>query len=147
MKLSIRRLLPTLPAMLVTFGVLALLTVGSGCATTSEPLMRIVVKAPSENQFLVDDQSVDLDQLPRALKRAGAGYETEIVIEMPAGATPGSMKLVYPTLQSAGFQKVFLSRPREATATVKPLTPVKPSPAKTAPPKQTLSPAGPQRRK
>jgi hypothetical protein len=145
MKLTLRKLAPALPAMLLAFGSLSLLTTGSGCATMSEPLMKIVIKAPNENQFLVDDQSVDLDQLPRALKRAGAGYETEIVIEMPTGATPASMRLVYPTLTSAGFKKVFFSHPREATATVKPLTPE--PPASTTPSSRTLSPTRPQRRK
>ena len=144
MKLSLRLLVPALPAMLLTFAGLSLLTVCPGCATRGQPIPRVVVKAPSENQFLVDDRLMDLEQLPGALKRAGAGYESEIVLEIPAGASPNSMRNVYPALHRAGFQKVFLSRPREAKATVKPATPEPAAPI--TPPARTLSPPGPQRR-
>ena len=145
MKQSIRMLVPVIPALLLTFGGLSVLTVCPGCATTGDPIPRIVVKAQNENQFLVDDRLVDLEQLPGALKRAGAGYESEIVVEIPADSSPASMRNVYPSLHSAGFQKVFLSHPREATATVKSATPVPVAPI--TPPARTLSPAGPQRRK
>ena len=141
MKLSIRSLIS---AILLAFVSLSLLTACSGCATMGDPLVRIVVKAQSENQFLVDDRLVELDQLSRALKRAGAGYETEIIVELPAGATPASMRHIYPTLHSAGYQKVFLSHPREATATVKSLTP---QPVPTTPPARKLSPSRTPRRK
>lgn len=145
MKKTLRLLIPSL---LLTLGALSLLT-GSGCATMSEPLSKLVVKAQNEDSFLVDNQLVTLAQLPRALKKAGAGYESEIIVEMPVGATPDSMKLVYPTLQSAGFQKVYLSHPREATSSVKSVTApaATTAPVRTLPPTRTLTPTGPQRRK
>ncbi len=142
MKHSLR---PFLPALLLAFGSLSLLTMSPGCATTGEPLARVIVKAQGENQFLVDNRWVELDRLPGALKRAGAGAETEIIVEMAAGASPASLQLVYPTLQRAGYKKVFLSHPREATATVKPVSTPPPAPA--SPAGRTLSPTGPQRRK
>ncbi len=128
-------------SLLVAVASLSLLTVCPGCATTGQTQAGMVVKARNENEFLVDDQVVDLEQLPRALTRAGAGSETEIIVEMPAGASPNSMRQIYPALQSAGFKKIILSHPREATATVKPLTPA------TSPPVRTLSPTRPRRRK
>jgi hypothetical protein len=140
-----KKLRSLMPFMLLILGVLSLLTVCPGCATMSEPIPKIVVKAQSENQFLVNERIVDLNQLPKALKQAGADYETEIIVEMPAGASPSSMRLVYPTLQSAGFQKVFLAHPREATSSVKSLTPVTATPVQTMPPARSLSPAGPKR--
>jgi hypothetical protein len=145
MKKMLRRLMPSL---LLTLGALSLLT-GTGCATLSDPVARIVVKAQNENTFLVDDQLVDLGQLPRALKQAGAGYESEVVVEMPPEATPEMMKQVYPTLTSAGFQKVFFAHPREATSSVKSATAPAgtTSPARTLPPTRTRTPTGPQRRK
>ena len=138
MKTSIRRLFSAVPSLLLALGSFALLSVGPGCATTGEPVFKVVVKAQSEKQFLVDNRTVTLDQLPKALKRAGAGPATQIMVEMPAGTTPASMRYIYPTLQQAGFKEIFLTHGREVEATVKPLTPPAPATTKAPPPAQNL---------
>jgi biopolymer transport protein ExbD len=117
------------------FASLASLTVCLGCATPGEAPARVVVEARDATHFIVEGREVDAGHLPRAVKKAGATQDTEIRLQVPPQMPPGSMLPAFAALQQAGYRKVLLAHPREATAQVK-------EPEKTAPPaKRALKPS------
>jgi len=114
---------------LSALAILALLPAFAGCATLGgEPLPRLVIRALDANRFLVENREVSRQKLARAARRAGAGGETEIHLQMAPGQTPQHLAAAYATLQQAGFHRLFLTTPREATATL-----IEPGPAPDAP--------------
>ncbi len=117
-----------LASLVLSLGGLSLLAVCSGCATLGEPIPRLTIQALDSNRFWVDDREVERQNLPRAVRRAGAGAETEILIQMAPGQTPGALASAYAVLQNAGHHKLFFTTRREATATIIDTPPAAPPP-------------------
>jgi len=96
--------------------VLVLLT-ASGCATLSaEPLSAIQVETKSEGSlFEVEGALVPSQRLVSALRKAGAGADTEIVILVPPGASTTWLARLTADLRRAGFRKILYARPRHVS--------------------------------
>ena len=116
-----------LPALLL-MACLMVMTACTGCATFGEAPARVLVEMHGANQFLVEGQSVDTANLTKAVKRTGADSTTEIRIQTPGSMPPGNVIPVVAALKKAGYHKVFLVHPREATAVVSPAPLPKPAP-------------------
>ncbi|MFO7534676.1 MAG: hypothetical protein R6X19_03165 [Kiritimatiellia bacterium] len=116
-----------------------LLTACAGCATfNNDPIPEQVVRIIDPVHFDVNGEIFAPDDLPKALKRAGAGEDTKISLQLPPGTAPNAYVMVYANVREAGFRQVIFTHPREATATVKPAAAPTPKPARKASPVRTL---------
>ena len=118
MKKMPRYLIAALPSLLLLTS-LGGLTACTGCATMGERPERILVEVRDANRYTVEGTDYDLSQLAKAVKKTGAVGDTEIRMQSPVSMPPGSLIPALATLQQAGYRKVLLSHPREATAEVK----------------------------
>jgi hypothetical protein len=122
-----------LSAMLMLTG-LAALTASTGCATMGEAPTLLIVEAFGPNQFRVYDEECDLAHLAKAVERTGAERATEIRLQSNPSMPPSNLANAFAVLQSAGYLKVIVSHPREATIEIK--QPGQQQPAQTAPAKR-----------
>lgn len=98
---------------------LALPAAFTGCATGNDALPVLTVDVMDGTHFRVEGNDVELAGLPRAVKRAGADYHTEIRL-LTAPTMPSTEILkAYAVLQQAGYLKVAQTHPREATVEIK----------------------------
>jgi hypothetical protein len=118
MKKITRPLYPLLRTLLI-LACLALPAAFTGCATGNDALPVLTVEVMDGTHFRVEGDDVELAGLPRAVKRAGAGYHTEIRL-LTAPTMPSTEILkAYAVLQQAGYLKVAQTHPREATVEIK----------------------------
>jgi hypothetical protein len=101
---------------LVGIGLAAVLAFSGGCSTLSgEPLRSVELSVTSDGALHMDGRKTPLEKLPARLKRAGAGAQTSVIIDVPPDLSPGTLKDISRTLVSGGYQRIlFKKHPRQA---------------------------------
>ena len=89
----------------------------SGCATT--PLQSLRVTLTDTGRIMVNNKRTNLEEVGKAVKRAGAKSGTMIEISVPATASSSLCRTMKKNIAQAGFPKIFFVRGRRSSATVK----------------------------
>lgn len=107
----------------------------AGCMTSHSadgkpgPEMRLT----SAGTVLFEGKEVQIEQLVKRLRAAGATPDTSLVIDIPAGTLPAHMTSIYKQLAAAGYHKVMFRGPRHAEVST-------PSTGRVAPPPTSAQP-------
>jgi len=80
----------------------------------------VTITMSSADRFVVAGRRVDRKGLQKALKSAGAGAGTPVVISIPANATQAEIAALAKELARAGFRRIAFTRPRKIAINAKP---------------------------
>jgi hypothetical protein len=103
--------LKKLSASLILFAVLV-----AGCATT--PMASLKVTVSEQGHILVKGKRIAVDNVGRAVKRAGAKQSTMIEVNVPAKASPSLCQSIKKNIAKAGFPNIFFVRGQRSAAYV-----------------------------
>jgi len=96
--------------------VLALVFSSLGCTRfgASQDDSEFQVRYTTSGSAVLNGKTLPVEKLSRALRRAGAGKQSRILIEMPENATPMDLRRISRALARGGFHKFIFKQPRRA---------------------------------
>ena len=98
---------------------MVLLAVGAtGCrsAPSEQKAAQMRLSLDPKGGIVIRNRTVQLQDLPAELRRAGAGPGTTIVISIPQETPKETATNIIKTLWAAGFNRVLLTKPRQVSA-------------------------------
>ncbi len=89
-----------------------------GCASTqlSRAASSNTVELRENGRFLVEKETVPLQELAAQLKKIGVKPSQQIIVEIPENTSPAMLSVIGQQLASNGYRRFIFSKPRKAVA-------------------------------